>query len=108
MDDLGQAKNRQQEVYMLGGGNPGAIPEMEKLFRAELELLLAEDKAFEQLVGQYDAPQGNTDFLSVASSASSAPVFQLVLMIQPLKVHHVPLIYSRQVNFVIFSFKTAV
>ena len=36
------------------------------------------------------------------------PVFELVLMIQPLKVHHVPLIYSRQVNFVMFSFKTAI
>ena len=36
------------------------------------------------------------------------PVFQLVLMIQPLKVHHVPLIYRRQVNFVMFSFKTAI
>ena len=37
-----------------------------------------------------------------------APLFQLVLMIHSLKVQHVPLIYSRQVNFVMFSFKTAV
>ena len=37
-----------------------------------------------------------------------APLFLLVLMIQPLKVLLVPLIYSRQVNFVMFSFKTAV
>ena len=37
-----------------------------------------------------------------------APLFQLVLMIHSLKVQHLPLIYSRQVNFVMFSFKTAV
>ena len=36
------------------------------------------------------------------------PLFLLVLMIQPLKVLLVPLIYSRQVNFVMFSFKTAI
>ncbi len=63
MDDLGQAKNLHQEVYMLGGGNPGSIPEMERHFREELELLLSEDDTFEQLVGHYDSPQGNTHFL---------------------------------------------
>ena len=38
----------------------------------------------------------------------TALVLQLVLMIQSLKAQHVPLIYSRQVNFVMFSFKTAI
>ena len=37
-----------------------------------------------------------------------APVFQSVLMIQWLKAQHLPLIYSRQVNFVMFSFKTEI
>ena len=41
-------------------------------------------------------------------SVPSAPLSQLVLMIHSLKVQHVPLIYSRQVNFDMFSFKTAV
>ena len=36
------------------------------------------------------------------------PLFHLVLMIHSLKVQHLPLIYTRQVNFVMFSFKTAV
>ena len=46
--------------------------------------------------------------LSPKTGMSLAPLFLLVLMIQPLKVLLVPLIYSRQVNFVMFSFKTAI
>ena len=36
------------------------------------------------------------------------PVIQLVLMIHWISAQHVPLIYSMQVNFVMFSFKTAI
>ena len=43
--------------------------------------------------------------LTICFSTAVSPVFQLVVMIQPLKVYHAPLIYSRQVNFVMFSFK---
>ena len=45
---------------------------------------------------------------SWSSSSVQSPLFQLVLMIQWLKAQHVPLIYSRQVNVVMFSFKTAI
>ena len=44
----------------------------------------------------------------VVSKLPQSPLFLLVLMIQPLKVLLGPLIYSRQVNFVMFSFKTAI
>ena len=36
------------------------------------------------------------------------PVIQLVLMTHWISAQHVPLIYSMQVNFVMFSFKTAI
>ena len=36
-----------------------------------------------------------------------SPVIQLVLMVHWISAQHVPLIYSMQVDFVKFSFKTA-
>ena len=40
--------------------------------------------------------------------SNKAPVIQLVLMIHWTSAQHVKLIYSMQVNFVTFSFKTAI
>jgi len=48
---------------MLGGGNPAAIPEAQAVFRAEMEKMLADGSAFERMIGNYDAPQGNTAFM---------------------------------------------
>ena len=44
------------------------------------------------------------DFIGI----DATPVIQLVLMIHWISAQHVPLIYSMQVNFVMFSFKTAI
>ena len=63
MEDLGGAINRNIEIQMLGGGNPAAIPEVEKVFRREMEKMLADGGAFEQMAGNYDAPQGNHAFI---------------------------------------------
>ena len=62
MEDLGAAINSGDEIQMLGGGNPATIPEVEKVFRGEMERLLADGRKFEHMVGNYDSPQGNHAF----------------------------------------------
>lgn len=74
MEDLGEALNGRgrghgdgaaaaSNIQMLGGGNPAAIPAAEAVFRAEMQRLLADGDAFERMVGNYDAPQGNAAFI---------------------------------------------
>ena len=63
MEDLGAALNRGAEIQMLGGGNPAAIAGAQKVFRREMERILADRDAFERMLGNYDAPQGNQAFI---------------------------------------------
>ena len=63
MEDLGAAVNGKEDIQMLGGGNPAAIPEVMRVLRAEMEAMLAAGDAFERMVGNYDAPQGNRAFI---------------------------------------------
>lgn len=63
MDDLGTALAAGDDTIMMGGGNPGHIPEVAAIFRRQL-LALAEDEGrFRQLVGAYDPPQGAPCFI---------------------------------------------
>ena len=64
MNDLGQAANNDQDICMLGGGNPASIPEMEKIFREEMEDVLKQERKFENMIGSYDSPQGNERFIN--------------------------------------------
>lgn len=63
MDDLGTALNQDGDIQMLGGGNPAAIPEVQKVLRREMEAMLADGLAFERMAGNYDSPQGNHAFI---------------------------------------------
>ena len=76
MDDLGGAINRDAGVQMLGGGNPAAIPAVEKVFRAEIEAMLADGRAFERMVGNYDSPQGNDAFIEALAELLSGALGQ--------------------------------
>jgi len=42
MDDLGTALNENPDMLFMGGGNPGRIPEVEQVFKARLEKVLAD------------------------------------------------------------------
>lgn len=53
----------QGPVYMLGGGNPAHIPEVEQACHQATETILSAEGAFEKVVGQYDPPQGNPDLI---------------------------------------------
>ena len=71
MQDLGEALNRRVEIQMLGGGNPASIPEVEAVFRAEMEAMLADGGKFERMVGDYDSPQGNGAFIEALADLLS-------------------------------------
>ncbi len=62
MDDLGQAMSGNSDMLMLGGGNPGHIPEVQKVFRQRMEQILDDQNTFEKLIGNYDPPQGDQAF----------------------------------------------
>ncbi len=62
MDDLGNALATDERVYMMGGGNPSHIPEVQRYFRRSMERLLKENGAFERMVGNYSPPAGDKGF----------------------------------------------
>ena len=63
MDDLGQAMAVNRNMLMLGGGNPGRIPQMQQRFRERMQALLADGEAFDRVVGDYGPPQGSPGFV---------------------------------------------
>lgn len=67
MDDLGKPLPKNMKSYQLGGGNPAQIPEVAALYRQEMEKILADGNAFDDLIGRYDAPQGRTEFIHIVA-----------------------------------------
>jgi len=68
MDDLGRAMSGKEKKYMLGGGNPAHVPEMQKLFRKRMNEILNNKREFENIISNYDTPQGNLDFIEEFAS----------------------------------------
>lgn len=62
MDDMGRALAADRPVHMLGGGNPARIPAMETVWRRRMEEILARPGEYENMVGNYDRPQGRERF----------------------------------------------
>lgn len=64
MDDLGEALTTGRgRLRMLGGGNPGHIPEMQQIWRDRMQELLSNDPAeFDRMLADYDQPAGSPDF----------------------------------------------
>lgn len=70
MDDLGQAlADPSRVVAMLGGGNPARIPEIEDLWLAELDALVAHPDRAGSILGNYDTPRGNPGFLEIVADS---------------------------------------
>lgn len=63
MDDLGNALAGGQDMIMMGGGNPAHIPEVEEAFRQRLQTILDSQSEFTRLIGTYDPPQGEKEFV---------------------------------------------
>ena len=67
MDDLGNALAR-GEMLMMGGGNPGHVPEVQAMLRQELMTLCQEPARFQKLIGIYDPPPGDPAFLQALAT----------------------------------------
>jgi valine--pyruvate aminotransferase len=68
MDDLGEALASDAPMIMLGGGNPGHVPEAESRFREGMRRLVQEQERFDRLVGDYAGPQGDRRFIEALSA----------------------------------------
>ena len=64
MDDLGRALSGQSSMRMMGGGNPGLIPEVQEALREGLLQIAAQPEALHRLTGIYDPPQGEPGFVA--------------------------------------------
>lgn len=71
MDDIGRPLPEGVTPYLLGGGNPARIPEVEGVYRREMERLLSVPNAFEEAIGRYDAPQGRVSFIEALAELFS-------------------------------------
>src|SRR5690606_42115657 len=63
MDDLGNALASGNDLIMMGGGNPGEIPQVQERFRQRLQQILDNETDFRRLIGSYDPPQGEVEFI---------------------------------------------
>jgi valine--pyruvate aminotransferase len=64
MDDLGAALNSSEKLYMLGGGNPAHIPEVNAIWHKRMKEILSGEESFNSMLANYDSSQGNDPFLS--------------------------------------------
>ena len=64
MDDLGKAMAGSEPMLMLGGGNPGSIPEIEARLCEELAKVAQSRTEFTRIAGTYDAPNGEMQFIN--------------------------------------------
>ncbi len=64
MEDMATAMaNGGKDSLLLGGGNPAYIPAMQQRLRQAMAHILETPGAFEKMVGNYPAPQGDIEFL---------------------------------------------
>ncbi len=64
MKDMGEAlAGGGEEFVMMGGGNPGHIPEFQKKMQLRLQKLAADDDSCKRLMSVYSAPQGEPTFI---------------------------------------------
>lgn len=63
MDDLGNALSTNADMIMMGGGNPGHIPEVQARLQGILGDISRDPVSMARLVGTYDPPQGERGFI---------------------------------------------
>ena len=64
MKGLGEALTENKEMRMMGGGNPAAIPEIQNIWRNQIKALLQNPNQLDTVLGDYDGPSGNPEFLN--------------------------------------------
>ncbi len=64
MKDMGEAlADGGDDLIMMGGGNPGYIPEFQEMMQQRLLQMASEKHTCTRLMGQYCSPQGDAEFL---------------------------------------------
>lgn len=63
MEDLGDFNSGEENVLMLGGGNPAHIPEVQQFLQERLQRIASDPVEFAKIIGNYDPPRGETSFL---------------------------------------------
>ncbi|MCW8194684.1 valine--pyruvate transaminase [Proteobacteria bacterium 005FR1] len=63
MDDLGEALSVNPNLLFMGGGNPARIPAAEAIFQNALHHVLADGNKVHKMLGVYQSPQGDPEFL---------------------------------------------
>jgi valine--pyruvate aminotransferase len=69
MLDLADAMAAAAPVYMLGGGNPARIAEVEAVYRRRLTEIAADAGQFGRFAGQYSDPAGDPSFRDAVAGA---------------------------------------
>jgi valine--pyruvate aminotransferase len=64
MEDLGNAMSGDENVLMLGGGNPAHLPEMQAFFQDRMQRIMESPGEFAHIIGNYDPPKGDQKFIS--------------------------------------------
>lgn len=62
MEDLSVATDGDSSILLLGGGNPGRIPEIQSIFRRRLAEIAESDDEFGRLAANYADPRGERRF----------------------------------------------
>jgi valine--pyruvate aminotransferase len=68
MDDLGSALVDNPDTVMMGGGNPGRLPQAEAMFQQRLEAVMANPEKRHRLFGLYQPPKGDPEFRTEIAS----------------------------------------
>jgi valine--pyruvate aminotransferase len=63
MEDLGSAMSGNRDILMLGGGNPGHIPQVQQFLHERLQRILDDPAEFAHVIGDYASPQGEQKFI---------------------------------------------
>jgi len=64
MEDLGKAlEGADEDLCMLGGGQPAHIDEVNEKWRVRMKEILSQDGDFEKMVANYEPPQGSAGFI---------------------------------------------
>ena len=71
MDDLGNAMASGDDMIMMGGGNPGHIPEIQERVQEILANISQSESDVRRLVGVYDPPQGEKQFIAALAELLS-------------------------------------
>ena len=69
MKDLGEALTENQKMRMMGGGNPAAIPEVQSIWREQIQSIIDTPEYLNAILGDYDGPSGNPTFLNALAES---------------------------------------